>query len=84
MATRTEVIKTLCASLSKIGEEIFANQLEHDCICEDRPTKGLFDPLVNDQIVQFLVAAVNEKISRTKEIEEITKRVLETIELERR
>ena len=62
---RQEVLEALCALVSDVGSEVFENDKRHDCICGGNPY-ATDEHRVDDDIIDFIGAAVREKIDGAK------------------
>ena len=56
-------IDRLCRLVSDIGHRVFNDQVPHDCFCSE---SFLDNPVIADEIVDFIEAAVLEKLNHMK------------------
>ena len=66
---RDEVIKAFCELSSRVGEQVFQHSRAHDCFCNGPDVYFQFD----DEVFQFIVDAVEEKIKRKQYLESLRK-----------
>jgi hypothetical protein len=57
---KKECIKRLCQLVSNVGEDVYKNKYPHDCFCGKQSNH---DPIINDDIIEFIERAVYLQIS---------------------
>jgi hypothetical protein len=64
--TKDKVISELCELASYVGEDVFKNQIAHDCFCSARNNISFhFSP----EIISYIRDAIYEKINNDRRIE---------------
>jgi hypothetical protein len=63
--TKDKVISELCELASYVGEDVFKNQIAHDCFCSARNNISFhFSP----EIISYIRDAIHEKVTRESNI----------------
>jgi len=61
---KSEVIEALCELADKVGEHIFNHTVASDCFCENGGPDELFR--FDEEVLQFIKDAVDEKLNKEK------------------
>ena len=60
-SSKFAIIEFFCQQVTRVGREVFHDQLAHDCFCENGPAIGEFQH-VEIPVLQFIADAITEKI----------------------
>lgn len=60
--TNIEVIERLCTLVTTVGEEIFKDEIPHDCFCESNEHRDT--SVIDERIIQFIEDVVNKAVNR--------------------